>query len=359
MRLFPILAAVVASLLIYVFVLDRDRATASSPETVGATSPQAQIMRVVAVHSAAQQIDSAVVVRGQTEAHRQVERRAETSGLVISEPLRKGAFVQQGQVLCQLDPGTRRSSLAEARARLAEARINANAATSLGASGFASQTRIAQTEAQIEAAQAAVALVEKDIERLTITAPFSGFLESDTAELGSLLQPGGLCATIIQLDPIMLVGFVPETEMSRLTMGAAAQAVLASGGRVAGNVVFIGRSADPATRTFRVEIRVANPDLQLRDGQTAEITIAAEGSDAHLLPQSALTLNDEGTLGVRLVTDTGQARFQAVTFLRDTPDGVILTGLPRLADVIVIGQDYVDDGVPVEAVYKDPGEPGP
>ena len=57
---------------------------------------------------------------------------------------------------------------------------------------------------------------EEDIERLTITAPFSGYLESDTAELGTLMQPGALCATIIQLDPIKLVGFVPEAQVDRV-----------------------------------------------------------------------------------------------------------------------------------------------
>ena len=53
---------------------------------------------------------------------------------------------------------------------------------------------------------------EREIDRLTITAPFGGLLESDAAEIGSLLQPGALCATVIQLDPIKLVGFIPETD---------------------------------------------------------------------------------------------------------------------------------------------------
>ena len=44
-------------------------------------------------------------------------------------------------------------------------------------------------------------------------APFAGLLETDTAELGALLQTGSPCATIIQLDPIKFVGFVPEAEL--------------------------------------------------------------------------------------------------------------------------------------------------
>lgn len=413
MRLFPILAAVVVAVLVYAFVFERDRLTDMMPapveqqddtpvETGSDAADPAQDadgpIRVIAVKSTARTIDSAVVLRGQTQAFRQVDLRAETSGKVISDPLRKGAFVEEGQDLCQLDPGTRASALAEAesrlsaarasvpeakarleeaRSRLDEARINDNAAIRLSEEGFASQSRAAATNAalrsaeaavesartgvqtarsQIDSAQAAVDAAEKEIERLTITAPFAGLLESDTAELGSLLQPGALCATVIQLDPIQLVGFVPETDVARITPGATARARLASGGEVAGKVTFLSRRADDTTRTFQVEIRVPNPDLTLRDGQTAEITISADGTKAHLVPQSALTLNDEGTLGVRLVSEENTAPFTPVTLLRDTPNGVWLSGLPDQANVIIIGQEYVTDGVKVTPSYQELGQ---
>ena len=438
MRLFPILAAIIVSALIYVFVLERDlltggaapeeddtvvtEATATSQET--ATDTKTSLLPgVVVQRSKARQIDSAVILRGQTEADRQVEMRAETSGQVVSTPLRKGSFVEEGQDLCRLDPGTRAATQAEARARLLEAQsrlpeararkpeakarvaeakarveeaksrlneaqINENAAKRLSEDGFASDTRVAATEAAvrgaeaalvsakaglesarsglesaaagveaakagIESARAAIAAADKEVDRLTISAPFSGLLESDTAELGSLLQPGALCATVIQLDPIILVGFVTETEVGRVALGARAGAELASGLRAEGTVTFLSRSADSTTRTFRVEIEVPNPDLAIRDGQTAEILIAADGQAAHLLPQSVLTLNDEGDLGVRIVDDSQEAQFTPVALLRDTPDGVWLSGLPDEADVIVIGQEYVTDGVRVQAAYTE------
>ncbi|MEM7597711.1 MAG: efflux RND transporter periplasmic adaptor subunit, partial [Pseudomonadota bacterium] len=385
MRLFPIIAAVVVMALIYMFVFQRDQVTASaaqgdtdSSETETSAGAQADdqngVVGVIVVNSVARVLDQAVQVRGQTEADREVELRAETTGQVVSDPLRKGAFVEAGDLICELDPGVRQSLLAEAKARLAEsaarlpeaearvpeaqarvteakarvteaqsrlaeAEINANAASQLSNNGFASTTRVAATEAAVRGAEAAVvsaeaglkaaesglesvaagieaaragrqsaqAMVdsaEKEISRLQIRAPFSGLLESDSAELGSLLQDGSLCATIIQLNPIMLVGFVPETQVSMVEMGAAAQGKLASGETVEGEVVFISRAADMTTRTFRLEIEVPNEDLRLRDGQTAEIAIAGQGTTGHLLPPSALTLNDNGELGVRTVGDS-------------------------------------------------------
>lgn len=321
-----------------------------------ASAPARKQVSVIALPSRAQAIDTGILLRGRTEATRQVEVRAETAGLVVSEPIRKGSLVAAGALLCQLSPGTRLASLAEAEARLAEAQINLHAAEQLSQGGFASESRLAAARAAFQAAEAMVEAARREIDQLGITAPFAGLLETDAAETGSLLQPGSLCATVIQLDPIRLVGFVPEVDVERVATGAMAGGRLVSGREIAGEVTFMSRSADERTRTFRVEVEVPNPDLAIRDGQTAEIVIAARGTSAHLLPASALTLDDDGRLGVRLVERGGEgplARFQAVGLVRDTTAGVWVTGLPEVAEVIVVGQEYVSDGTPLAVTLRE------
>ncbi|WP_407493545.1 efflux RND transporter periplasmic adaptor subunit [Pseudooceanicola sp. MF1-13] len=438
MRIIPILSAILVTAFLYGIIIQRDalmafargegvdaalaelndddtRTAAVAPDTttdaVLVAEPEAEAkadttaeteesapqraVGVVTVMSTAQEIDSAVILRGQTAADRSVDLRAETAGTVISDPIRKGARVEEGQLLCQIDPGTRQDSLEEAEARLeeaiasvpsaearveeakarvAEAEINQNAAQKLSQTGYASDTRVASSEAStrsaeaalaqaegglataqaaIRSAEAAVASANREIARTKITAPFGGLLENDTAEIGSLLQNGSVCATIIQLDPIKLVGFIPETEVNRVETGAQAGARLATGEELLGQVTFLSRAADPQTRTFRVEIEVPNPDLKIRDGQTVEIGIQADGVLAHKVPQSALTLNDDGDLGVRTVTDDNMALFEKVTILRDTIDGVWIEGPPEQSQIIIIGQDFVVDGVPVKPTVQE------
>ncbi|RYG89819.1 efflux RND transporter periplasmic adaptor subunit [Loktanella sp. IMCC34160] len=448
MKIMPILTAIIVSAVLYLGIFERDRLLGfagldgSEPEVAAEEAvveevAEGDLIKVVVQASSAREVDNAVILRGQTEAAREVEVRAETSGLVISDPLRKGANVSEGDLLCELNPGTRAAGLAEAEGRLAEARsrlpeaqarlpesearrgeaqsrlteaearleesrarlleaqINFDAAEKLSEDGFASETRLANAEAVlssaragvtsaqaavegaragivsaeagiegaraaiesaragIASAEAGVASAEKELERLRIAAPFAGLLETDAAELGALLQPGSPCATIVQLDPIKLVGFVPETDVGKISVGAMAGARLASGSEVRGQVTFIARSADPTTRTFRVEVSVPNPDLAIRDGQSADILVAAAGRTAHLLPQSALTLNDAGILGVRILEDGNVVRFAPVELMRDTMDGVWVTGLPETVDVIVVGQEYVIDGVVVAPTYRE------
>nr|MDJ0822080.1 efflux RND transporter periplasmic adaptor subunit [Paracoccaceae bacterium] len=74
---------------------------------------------------------------------------------------------------------------------------------------------------------------------------------------------------------------------------------------------------------------------------------------AHLLPQSALTLDDNGALGVRIVDSDSAAQFREITLLRDTPQGVWVTGLADEVDVIIVGQEYVTDGVPVAPSFEE------
>ena len=100
---------------------DVENTDESTAEPSGPKDDDRVAVKVVAVRSQGQEIDNAVILRGQTEATRKVDVRAETTGQVVSEPLRKGARVERGDVLCQLDPGTREIALSDALARAAEA----------------------------------------------------------------------------------------------------------------------------------------------------------------------------------------------------------------------------------------------
>jgi multidrug efflux system membrane fusion protein len=260
--------------------------------------------------------------------------------------------VTAGDLLCRIDPGGRPALLAEAEARLLEAEANERASAALSERGFTAETAAIANRAALQAAQALVEQARLEIARLEIHAPFDGVLETDTAELGTLLQPGSECATVLALDPIKLTGYVSETNVGALVVGAPVGARLLTGEMLSGRITFVARAADEATRTFRIEAEAPNPDGSIRAGITAEILVAVAGDVGHLLPQSALTLDDDGRLGVRAAVD-GMAQFMPVELLRDTPDGIWVGGLPEALDVIVVGQDFVTDGQPIDATFRE------
>ena len=320
-----------------------------APEPAGAPSEEPGPLPEVAIlQSQSRELVYDFPLRGFTEAARRIDIQAQTSGLVTSESVPKGSRVEAGDVLCRIEQGDRPARLAQARARIAQAEADARTARQLATEGYGSRTAAAAAETTQASAFAEVEQIELDISRTVIRAPFSGALETSSAEPGSLLQPGSLCASILGLDPIRVVGFAPERTIDAFAEGTAATAELAGGQRREGVISFVSRAADPNTRTFRVELTIENPDYAVRDGLSAEILVPIRRAAAHLVPQSALTLSDDGVVGLRLVDENSTTFFAPVRLLRDTPEGFWVDQLPARANIVVIGQEFVKDGVKVD-----------
>ncbi|MEL6766089.1 MAG: efflux RND transporter periplasmic adaptor subunit [Pseudomonadota bacterium] len=338
-------------------VAEVESAPEEAPEPRAGANAPAGPVPVMVVRSVAEPALEQARLRGRTEARRSVDVEAETTGLVVSDPLRAGARVARGDVLCRLDEGSRAAQLAEAEARVSQALADAEAARSLSEKGFTAATAANAREAELQAAEAALRLVEIDIERLEMRAPFDGVLESDAAELGARLGPGDMCARVIDLAEVKVTAFVSEQDVDRLAVGQNVEVRLITGAERRGEIRFVGQMGDMETRTYRVEAMLDNSDGMLRDGMTAEIRVVLHGGEAHRLPQSALTLDDNGRLGVRVVDSERRARFVPVRVIRDMAEGVWVNGLPPKATVIVVGQEFVRDGRLVEAVENPEAAP--
>lgn len=309
-----------------------------------------------------------VPLRGQTEASAKVSVPAETSGIVEEVLVEKGDRVAAGDELCRLDQGTRAASVAQAEAAVAQAEAGLRQAqtaydtnTALRNKGVAAPNSAEPAAAALEAALAGLEAAKTgldnakaELDRTIIVAKVSGIVQDPVADTGTMLSPGMPCATIVELDPIIFVGNIPEARIGLASLGLPVSIETVSGNKAAGTVSFISAVADTSTRTFRVEAEIPNPDNKVRDGLTASATVNLGTVPAHLIPQSALTLNSEGTLGVRAVEDNVVV-FHAATILRDTRDGVWLGGLPPSIDIITLGQEYVAAGQTVDAKKADEG----
>jgi len=301
----------------------------------------------------AEQRFSALTVTGRTEAARRVEVRGETAGRVIATPAKKGAKVRKGDLLCQLDLADRDAMLAQAEAAVEWASLDYNVAQNLGKKGYGAKNREMSQRANYDAAKATLARARLEIERTRITAPFDGVVETRSAEVGAYISIGGPCVAIVELSPLLVVGYVGERDVSQLKIGMDANARLATGQNVAGKIRFISSSADPATRTFRIEIEIPNADLSAKDGVTAKISVPLKPVLAHRFSAAVLSLTDDGDIGVRIVDDQDKVQFVPVTILASDNEGVWVSGLPPKPVVITVGHEYVQAGQKVKTVPDD------
>ena len=150
-----------------------------------------------------------------------------------------------------------------------------------------------------------------------------------------------------------------ERSVAWLRPGLPAVARILSGKQVRGILRYIAPAADPAARTYRIEVEAANPGYRIREGVTADIAVEVDVTMAHFVTPALLSLADDGAIGLKTVDARNRVRFRPVDILQDTPHGVWLGGLPTDIRVITVGQDFVSAGQEVAPVGPDESDPGP
>ncbi len=292
----------------------------------------------------AEPYDRHVIVRGRTEAVRWVDLKAEIDGRVNEVLVEKGGRVTAGQVIARLDMANRAARMAEAQALVAQRELEHEAAVTLNRRGHRGEVGVAQASAQLEAAYTLVTQIDEEIDDTEVRAPFDGVLEVRHVEVGDYVMEGQDVGTVVDQDPYLVVGQVSERDVVKIKLGAPGSAELIDGQVREGRVRYIGTVAEPATRTFRIELEVPNDDRGLRDGVTAEIRIKVSTGPAHFVSPAVLTLDEDGVVGVRLVDAGKRVSFRRAEIIGENSDGVWLSGLPATIDLIVVGQEYVRDG---------------
>jgi membrane fusion protein, multidrug efflux system len=289
-----------------------------------------------------------VPLRGRTKAKSTATITPETTGVVKAVNVTKGQRVEVGDLLCTLDQGTRAAAVATAQASLAQAQADYDTNAALREKGLAAANTANALEAALKAAQSQYDQAKAEFDRTQVKTTVAGVVQDPVATVGSMLSPSTPCATVVELDPMLFVGTVPEARIGLAKLGLKAKVQTVTGKEVDGEVSYIAPTADDATRSFPVEIQMANTDGSVLSGITATATVEMGTLPAHLLPQSVLTLNDEGAIGVRAV-ESGEVKFYPVTIVSDSREGVWVTGLPPKVDVITVGQEFVVPGQKVDA----------
>ena len=276
--------------------------------------------------------------------------RAEAPGPLAEILIRQGGAVRTRQVVARQAVEDRRTRLAEARLLVRQRETEFNAARSLGEKGFRSEIKIAEMRVRLETARAQVEAIRIDLERTAIRAPFAGILEQLWVDLGSYLKAGDRIGFVVDLDPILAVGFVSERQVSDIRPGMAGSVRPVGGAAAPGKVRFIGSVADPATRSFRIEMEVPNPGKLVKAGVTVEMRLPLPQTRSYMISPAVLTLADDGRMGVRIVGSGDIVRFVPVSILGDSPEGVWVSGLADGMRLITVGHEFVKAGQKVRPV---------
>ena len=271
-----------------------------------------------------------ILIKGFAEADKKVELKSETSGKVTALPIQQGSFVRKGDVICSL-------FVAEKESFFKKAELEFKSAEKLFDEGLYSSNQLQNSKSNFERAKL-------ELDNASIKAPFDGIVDRIAIDEGDFLTRGSTCATLLDLDPMILAGEISESDLMNISKGSPALIETIDGKKFNGKISYIASSANPITHTFRIEVEVKNKKNLIKDGASAKIFISGKEQLANLVPLSILRLDDQGNLGVRLISSQGTVEFKKIDLIQDTKNGVWVSGLPSSSKIITVGQDYVNDG---------------
>ena len=278
--------------------------------------------------------------------------RARAAGQVLETPQKEGVPVATGAVLCRLDETGEREQLQAAEARLASAERDARAARRLFERGTLPEAQLKKAEAALAQARAAVKRARLAVQWRAVTSPIAGLLQKQVAKVGDMMQPGAPCAVVVRLDPLEVVAAASELEAAKLRVGMRVRAHFTNGRVLEGRLSYIAPAGSPATRTFIIKAKLANPGMAVRAGMTARLDIPLPERRVARLPLSALVLADDGRLGAHVVDADDRVAFVPLKIVSEEREAVLVSGLPEGARVIVTGQYFVRPGQKVRPVPR-------
>lgn len=347
-RVLAVIIVVAATLWIGSGVLGR---TEEPSATEAPAAEMAQpLFKVAVVTAKAESHARGIVLSGRTEADGRASAVARTTGSIVELKVRRGTVVKEGDVIAVLSDEAREAQVAEAEALVEQRRIDLETKLQLIERGVTPANERNQLQADLRAAEAALAMAEAERERGQIRAPISGTISEAPVTTGQALQPDALIANIVALDPMLAVIELAERQLAGIKPGDRAAIRLVTGETAEGAVRFISPTASEGTRTYRVDIELDNAAGTIPDGITCEVELKLAPAEAVRIARSALTFSAEGRLSVRYVGADDVVASVAVTIVEDGRDEIWVAGPPSGARIIVQGQDFVKDGQRVQPV---------
>ena len=373
---------------------DTSLSTESSNETVEKVVVEDTGNKVEVKEFNFSQIDQSIELQGQTTHNKKIDVKSETTGNIINIAFKRGDKVSKGDELIKISIENRKELLNSAKKDLERLnkelelneknkvnRLSQNkeliklyeiefaSAKQLIDKGLSSKSKLSLASfnlanarsdqedilitfesqqssigAQIANVRSQLKNIELDIDKTVINSPFSGIISDKMIEESVYITPGNIMFTIIDLNPIKIQGYLSEFDVNKVSLGTKAIIENTNGLKKTGTISFISPSAETSTRTFEITIEADNADLSFKSGITTKITIAGSELKAHKIPPSILTLQDDGTVGVKAVNDENIVIFYPTISVKDTVDGIWVSGLPDKVNLIVTGQEYVAVG---------------
>ena len=300
-----------------------------------------------------EQIPMTLTLYGRTRPDRIITVSSELAARIVGVKAERGSLIRKGETLISLREGNLRAELKSARAQVKKARLDLDSALALQKKKLIADNQLPQLELAVAEAESRLQSLQIDLNNTRIEAPVDGILHHRMVELGDFIDRGNPVAEILDLDPLIVSVDVTQEFIESLTAGDKAEIRLLGERSAVATVRYISRKANDATRTFNVELAIANPDMKLPAGLSVEADLVMGQVRAVELSPALLSLNESGIPGIKWVDRNNIVQFTPAEIVKTGSNSFWLSGIPTNARIITRGQGFVKEGSRVAVAASD------
>jgi len=340
----PILLLALTSLIIYRIIANKEPLQ---------TTRQLQPAKVDGIIIKTQYFEDILSLSGSLEADEQVEIRSEVSGIVQRINFKEGSQVQKGQILLKINDVELQAQLLQAKTKEQLASENARRAELLLDKEAISREEFDIISAEYQSAKAQTQLIEAQIAKTAIVAPFSGKIGLRNISEGTYVTPTTLIAKLVSSSDMKITFSVPEKYANQISINTELKfTVSGSNEKFAAKVYAIEPEIELATRTLKVRAKITNKEGKLLPGSFADVELPLSViDDAIIIPTESVIPIQDGKMV--FVKQNGKAKdVKIVTSTRTEKDILILEGLKAGDTLITSGIMSLKPNVPIMVNVK-------
>jgi len=233
----------------------------------------------------------------------------EFSGLLTKLFVKEGQKVEKGQLLATIDDAGLSQQLAQIEVQLSLAKTTFDRQERLWEQKIGSEIEFLQAKAAYEGQQNAVNQMKSELEKTSVRAPFSGFIDDIITEQGTVVGAGASkLLRIVNLNNMYIEVEVPEVYLSSIVPGKKVEVYFPVLGQTLNTKVDQASNyINPNNRTFKITIPIKNKEKLIKPNLTAKIKINDYTNEqAILIPQSIISENSLGEQYIFIANNTNK-----------------------------------------------------
>ena len=293
-------------------------------------------------------------IQGNTVSKSMIYIRPEITGIVTQLPVKEGDYVTKGQLLISMSNSTLVAQVGELEQQLEFASFLFAKQKKLYDDGIGTEIQLKELENNVLRLKKAITTINTQIEKSEILAPFSGYIEQLTVQVGESVGPMNMAIHLVNLEDLYVSADVSENLLPDLKLNNDLVAHFPALNEVLYNLKLtrIGKVVNQVNRTIKIEAKIPNNNINLVPNLMSILKINDYKNDSAVVLSSRLVLkNDLGETFVKVVTNENKVDILPIRIGKQQGEMVeVISDLPVGTLVVDKGKSTVASGQIVKVI---------